>query len=111
MRGSSPVVRACSGRADLKSKRALELAKYEVVETLRDGRPVTIRALDRMTGTGSSRGQQQHRVAVPSVLLAKRSFTEKEVAYFVNVDFVDHLALVVVLKEGGRPMIVGGARY
>jgi GNAT superfamily N-acetyltransferase len=29
----------------------------------------------------------------------------------VNVDFVDHLALVVVLKEGGRPMIVGGARY
>jgi RimJ/RimL family protein N-acetyltransferase len=29
----------------------------------------------------------------------------------LNVDFVDHLALVAVLNEGRRPMIVGGARY
>jgi RimJ/RimL family protein N-acetyltransferase len=41
----------------------------------------------------------------------KRSFSEKEVAFFLNVDFVDHLALVAVLNEGRRPMIVGGARY
>jgi RimJ/RimL family protein N-acetyltransferase len=41
----------------------------------------------------------------------KRSFTEREVAFFLDVDFVDHLALIAVLNEGGRPTIVGGARY
>jgi RimJ/RimL family protein N-acetyltransferase len=91
----------------------LEPAKYEVVETLRDGRPATIRALrpDDRDGllaavAGSSTQSLYRRFFAP-----KRSFTEKEVAFFLNVDFVDHLALVAVLNEDGRPMIVGGARY
>jgi GNAT superfamily N-acetyltransferase len=29
----------------------------------------------------------------------------------VNVDFTDHVALVAVVKEGGRRMIIGGGRY
>jgi GNAT superfamily N-acetyltransferase len=29
----------------------------------------------------------------------------------VNVDFVDHVALVAVVDESGRPVIAGGARY
>ena len=29
----------------------------------------------------------------------------------MNVDFVDHVALVAVMDEGGRPVIVGGGRY
>jgi GNAT superfamily N-acetyltransferase len=37
--------------------------------------------------------------------------TEQEVAYFLNIDFVGHVALVAVLEEAGRPVIVGGARY
>jgi RimJ/RimL family protein N-acetyltransferase len=41
----------------------------------------------------------------------KRSFTQREVAFFLNVDFIDHVALVAVVDEGGRPMIVGGGRY
>jgi hypothetical protein len=41
----------------------------------------------------------------------RRSFTEKDVAYFLNVDFINHLALVAVLNEGGRSRIVAGARY
>jgi GNAT superfamily N-acetyltransferase len=44
-------------------------------------------------------------------LAPKRSFTEDEVAFFLNVDFIDHLALVAVMNEGGRPAIVGGARH
>jgi len=29
----------------------------------------------------------------------------------LNVDFVDHVALVAVVYESGRPVIAGGARY
>jgi GNAT superfamily N-acetyltransferase len=41
----------------------------------------------------------------------KRSFTESEIDFFLNVDFVDHVALVAVVDESGRPAIAGGARY
>jgi GNAT superfamily N-acetyltransferase len=41
----------------------------------------------------------------------KRGFTDREVDFYLNVDFVDHVALVAVLEEDGRPVIVGGARY
>jgi len=29
----------------------------------------------------------------------------------LNIDFINHVALVAVVDEGGRPMIVGGGRY
>jgi ribosomal protein S18 acetylase RimI-like enzyme len=41
----------------------------------------------------------------------KGSFTEPEIAFFLNIDFVNHVALVAVLEELGRPRIVGGGRY
>src|SRR5262249_15854427 len=42
---------------------------------------------------------------------AKREFTEQEIEFFLNVDFIHHVALVAVLPEGGRSMIAGGGRY
>jgi GNAT superfamily N-acetyltransferase len=41
----------------------------------------------------------------------KRDFAEPEIAFFLNVDFVDHVALVAVVDESGRRVIAGGARY
>jgi GNAT superfamily N-acetyltransferase len=41
----------------------------------------------------------------------KRGFTDAEIDFYVNVDFVSHVALVALLEEGGWPVIVGGARY
>ena len=41
----------------------------------------------------------------------KRGFTEDEVAYFMDVDFVGHVALVAELEEDGRGVIIGGSRY
>jgi len=38
----------------------------------------------------------------------KRHFSEKEISFFLNVDFTDHVALVAVKKEGGRDVIIGG---
>jgi RimJ/RimL family protein N-acetyltransferase len=91
----------------------LEPAKYEVVETLPDGRPVTIRALrpDDRDGLLAAVANSSARSLYRRFFSPKRSFTAKEVAYFLDIDFADHLALVAVLNEGGRPTIVGGARY
>jgi GNAT superfamily N-acetyltransferase len=41
----------------------------------------------------------------------KRGFTDREVDFYLNVDFVDHVALVAVLEEDGRLTMVGGGRY
>ena len=42
---------------------------------------------------------------------ARRSFSEKETDFFVNVDFLNHVALVAVVNEGGATVIIGGGRY
>jgi RimJ/RimL family protein N-acetyltransferase len=41
----------------------------------------------------------------------KRHFSEWEIDFFSNIDFVSHVALVVVAEEGGEPHIVGRGRY
>jgi RimJ/RimL family protein N-acetyltransferase len=41
----------------------------------------------------------------------RRAFTEQEIAFFLDVDFVSHVALVAVVEEGGCPVIAGGGRY
>ena len=35
----------------------------------------------------------------------------QEIAFFLNVDFVNHVALVALAEENGHPVIVGGGRY
>jgi RimJ/RimL family protein N-acetyltransferase len=91
----------------------LEAAKYSAVETLRDGRPMEIRALrpgdqaELLAAVERSSAKSRYR----RFFGAKRYFSDKEIAFFVNVDFVNHVALVAAIEEGGRPMIVGGGRY
>ena len=91
----------------------LEAGSYSAFETLRDGRRVEIRALrpnDRaelIAAVGRSSGQSLYR----RFFAVKRSFTESEIDFFLNVDFVDHVALVAVMDESSRPAIAGGACY
>jgi RimJ/RimL family protein N-acetyltransferase len=90
----------------------VQAANYSAVEVLR-GRKVEIRALrpddqaDFVAAVDRTSDQSLYR----RFFGAKRSFTDQEVAFFVNVDFVNHVALVAVVEEGGRPTIAGGARY
>jgi GNAT superfamily N-acetyltransferase len=42
---------------------------------------------------------------------AKRDFSEKERDFFLNIDFVNHVALVATVKEAERVFIVAGGRY
>ncbi len=41
----------------------------------------------------------------------RHEFTEREIASYLNIDFINHVALVAVIDEGERPTIVGGGRY
>jgi RimJ/RimL family protein N-acetyltransferase len=43
--------------------------------------------------------------------VTKRGFSEKEKSFFMNVDFVNHVALVAEIDEDGRRKIIGGGRY
>jgi GNAT superfamily N-acetyltransferase len=90
-----------------------EPAKYSEVEALRDGRRVEIRALrpeDRDDLIAAVR-----RIGTDSLyrrfFAVKREFSEKETDFFVNVDFVNHVALIAVVEEDGTPVIAGGGRY
>jgi ribosomal protein S18 acetylase RimI-like enzyme len=91
----------------------LEPAKYSAIECLRDGRRVEIRALrpedqaDLVAAVERTGSQSLYR----RFFGVKRHFTEREIEFFVNVDFVTHVALVAVQDEGGRDMIIGGGRY
>jgi GNAT superfamily N-acetyltransferase len=86
-------------------------ATYSAMETLRDGRRIEIRAIqpgDRaglLAAVERSSAESLHR----RFFAVKRFFTDKEIDFFLNVDFVDHVALVAVLDDGG--VIVGGGRY
>jgi GNAT superfamily N-acetyltransferase len=91
----------------------LEVEKYSEIETLRGGRLVEIRALgpddraDLIAAVGRTSEQSLYR----RFFGLKRSFSEHEATFFVNVDFVNHVALVALINEGGRSVIVGGGRY
>jgi RimJ/RimL family protein N-acetyltransferase len=88
-------------------------ADYYAIEHLRDGRTIEIRALrpddreDMLTAIGRTSPQSlRTRFFVP-----KRGFSESELAFFMNIDFDNHVALVAQIDEDGRPSIVGGGRY
>jgi GNAT superfamily N-acetyltransferase len=90
-----------------------DAANYSEIEVLRNGRRVEIRALrpadraDLLAAVGRTSAQSLYR----RFFGAKRDFSEQETEFFLNVDFVQHVALVAVLPEGDRSMIVGGGRY
>jgi GNAT superfamily N-acetyltransferase len=91
----------------------VELDRYSATEALRDGRAVEIRALQPADRDGLAAAVR--RMSDESVyrrfFSAKRHFTDREVDFYTNVDFASHVALVAVLEEDARPVIVGGGRY
>jgi RimJ/RimL family protein N-acetyltransferase len=88
-------------------------ADYSAVERLRDGRQVEIRALRPADRAGMLElvDQMGEEARYRRFFAPKRTFSEKEIDYYLNVDFVSHVALAAVLEEDGRPVIVGGGRY
>ena len=96
------------------AKRAMiDAAHYSAFETLPDGRRIEIRAQrpqdrDAMRAALARTSEESlyHRF-----FTVKREFSEKEAHYFLDIDFVKHVALVAIADENSRPTIVGGCRY
>jgi GNAT superfamily N-acetyltransferase len=90
-----------------------EAARYSAIESLRDGRRLEIRALrpEDQVGLLAAIGRSSAQSLYRRFFGAKRDFSEKERAFFLNVDFVSHVALAAVVEEAGRPVIVAGGRY
>src|SRR5438270_11592936 len=91
----------------------LGLANYSVVEHLRDGRSIEVRSLrasdkEQMLAAIERTSSQsiQRRFFGP-----KKGFSDQEIAFFLNIDFERHVALVAQIDENGRAAIVGGGRY
>ena len=91
----------------------MQARNYSATETLRDGREVEIRALkpEDRAGLLAAVGRTSDQSLYRRFFGFKRGFTDHEVDFYVNVDFVGHVALVAVLQEDGRPVIIGGSRY
>jgi RimJ/RimL family protein N-acetyltransferase len=91
----------------------LNLAAYRAAEVLRNGRPATIRALqpqDRQAlSEAFARTGDESRYR--RFFTSKHSLSEGEIAFFMDVNFRTHVALVAELEEGGRQVIAGGGRY
>ena len=91
----------------------MNAANYSVFETMRNGQQIEIRALRRDDEAGllAAVGRVSTQSLYRRFFAVRRNFSEKEIDYFLNVDFSDHVTLVAVAKEAGRLTIVGGARY
>jgi RimJ/RimL family protein N-acetyltransferase len=91
----------------------LDAANISVSETLRSGQNVEIRSQrqqdrkDLETALARMSDESLHR----RFFGAKRHFSEKEAEHFLYIDFVNHVALVAVVDEGGKQAIVGAGRY
>jgi RimJ/RimL family protein N-acetyltransferase len=86
---------------------------YHVAEALNDGRKVEIRAQRRGDREAllaaverASKETLYHRF-----LVTKRKFSEQEEHFFIDIDYVNHVALVAETIEDGRAVIIGGCRY
>src|SRR6201986_2857634 len=90
-----------------------EAINYTARELLRDGSQIEIRALrredeaDMLPAIGKTSAQSLQR----RFFVMKRHFSDKERAFFMDVDFKNHVAIVALAEEASRTVVVGGGRY
>jgi GNAT superfamily N-acetyltransferase len=87
----------------------MDASQYLAVATLRDGTAVEVRAqrpTDR-EGMRSALVQMGDESIQRRFFAPRRHFSEREVAFFLDIDFVSQVALVAVANGA----IVGGCRY
>jgi RimJ/RimL family protein N-acetyltransferase len=86
---------------------------YTARELLHDGSKVEIRALRQedealmLAAIERTSAQSLQR----RFFVMKRRFSEQERAFFMNVDFKNHVAIVALAEDAVRKAIAGGGRY
>ncbi|HIA51478.1 MAG TPA: GNAT family N-acetyltransferase [Candidatus Melainabacteria bacterium] len=87
--------------------------KYFAKDQLRDGRVLDIRSIIPEDKPILAEGM--HHLSPASLyyrfLTPKRELTDKELAYFTEVDFFHHVALLASIEEDGKILPAGVARY
>lgn len=91
----------------------IDAANYCATETLRDGRTITIRAQrpGDLDGWRDALARTSAETLYLRFFAVKREISEKEAQYFLDIDFVKHVALVAIADEDGHPILIGGGRY
>src|SRR5207247_9529015 len=90
-----------------------EAIDYTARELLSDGSQIEIRALrredeaDMLAAVGKTSAQSLQR----RFFAMKRHLSDKERAFFMDVDFMNHVAIVALAEDSGRKVIVGVGRY
>jgi GNAT superfamily N-acetyltransferase len=90
-----------------------DIARYSVMERLKDQRSVTIRAIrpsDKGLIMEALRGLSADSVYF-RLFFSKREFTDADLKEITEVDFVNVVALVAVLQQDGRDRIVAEGRF
>jgi RimJ/RimL family protein N-acetyltransferase len=90
-----------------------EAASFSSTELLRNGRRVEIRALrpDDRDALLAAAERTSDRSLYRRFFGVRRAFSDAEVAAFVDIDFVDEVALIAVVRESGQEIVAGGGRY
>jgi GNAT superfamily N-acetyltransferase len=91
----------------------MDLQSYEATAELRDGTPVRIRAIrpsDKAELTWGFRRLSEEAV-YHRFFQAKRDLTRQELRYLTELDFLNHVALVVEAEVDGAQRIVGVGRF
>jgi RimJ/RimL family protein N-acetyltransferase len=89
-----------------------DAASFSRTEVLRSGQRIEIRALrpgDRAALLAAA-DRTSERSLYRRFFSVRRAFSDEEVAAFVNVDFIDEIALLAVLCESGGEVVAGGGR-
>ena len=90
-----------------------DAANYIAHEHLRDGSLIAIRALrpEDEAALLAALEQTSPQSLRRRFFVMKRHFSEKERAFFTDIDFRNHVALVALAEHSGRESIVAGGRY
>jgi RimJ/RimL family protein N-acetyltransferase len=91
----------------------IDVAHYHVIESLPDGRPLVIRAQrpDDRDGYLAAMKRASPLTLYHRFFAAKRRFSEEEAHHFLDIDYVNQVALIAEVEEDGRPTLIGSARY
>ena len=86
---------------------------YTASETLKDGRPILIRAIrpDDKDALTAGFARLSEDTVYRRFLHNKRDITHQELDDYTDLDFVNHVGLVAVVDEGSQEHIIGGGRY
>jgi RimJ/RimL family protein N-acetyltransferase len=91
----------------------IDARSYEASETLRDGTPVTVRAIrpdDWRAVLSAFEGLDQESIYT-RFFTYKKTLAADELRRITDVDFDRVVALVVTTGDGGEPRLAGGGRY